>query len=409
MDEPDKKEEQGDSSASKTTHQEAVPQLSVDDLLRERDADLRLRRTPTLGLTVRHSEAYLQRLYQVLEASTSALAAGLAEQLRILLEPTLKGKLQGDFKTGKRLSMRKVIPFLASNFRRDKIWLRRTKPSKREYQILLALDNSRSMKDCGVAGLALQSLVLLSSALSRAEVGQVGVMAFGGEKPRLLCGFQQEHAGVVSSAASSTATASTSSATGSGQEVKHNATNIGSSSFGYQEARPLLEHLTFEEESMRSHDRGLPDVLRYAMELFEQAAPGSAGNCRQILLLVTDGRFNKAAVRAEIHQALSRRVLPLLIIVDPQEQVDSPIALNKKDSSSIPVAAGSASSKTNKRSAQQSSSIFDLKAVSYANGHCEVTPYLQDFPFPFYAVVRDREMLPHLLSDALRQWIEISG
>ena len=27
-----------------------------------------------------------------------------------------------------------VIPFIASNYRRDKIWLRRTKPSKREYQ-----------------------------------------------------------------------------------------------------------------------------------------------------------------------------------------------------------------------------------------------------------------------------------
>ena len=27
-----------------------------------------------------------------------------------------------------------MIPFIASNYRRDKIWLRRTKPSKREYQ-----------------------------------------------------------------------------------------------------------------------------------------------------------------------------------------------------------------------------------------------------------------------------------
>lgn len=92
-------------------------------------------------------------------------------------DTSAKGRLQGYFRTGKRISMRRaglsdtclsaawnswtsllfpplssssldqcslarknssktlqVIPFIASNYRRDKIWLRRTKPSKREYQ-----------------------------------------------------------------------------------------------------------------------------------------------------------------------------------------------------------------------------------------------------------------------------------
>ncbi len=43
------------------------------------------------------------------------------------------------FRTGKRLNMRKIIPFIASDFKKDKIWLRRTKPNKREFQILVAL------------------------------------------------------------------------------------------------------------------------------------------------------------------------------------------------------------------------------------------------------------------------------
>lgn len=55
--------------------------------------------------------------------------------------------LRGDYRTGKRLNMRKVIPYIASQFRKDKIWLRRTKPSKREYQICLAVDDSSSMVD----------------------------------------------------------------------------------------------------------------------------------------------------------------------------------------------------------------------------------------------------------------------
>ena len=54
---------------------------------------------------------------------------------------------RGDYRSGKRLNMRKVIPYIASQFRKDKIWLRRTKPSKRQYQIMLAMDDSSSMND----------------------------------------------------------------------------------------------------------------------------------------------------------------------------------------------------------------------------------------------------------------------
>lgn len=54
---------------------------------------------------------------------------------------------RGDYRTGKRLNMRKVIPYIASQFRKDKIWLRRTKPSKRDYHICLAVDDSSSMVD----------------------------------------------------------------------------------------------------------------------------------------------------------------------------------------------------------------------------------------------------------------------
>lgn len=54
---------------------------------------------------------------------------------------------RGDYRTGKRLNMRKIIPYIASQFRKDRIWLRRTKPSKRQYQICLAIDDSSSMVD----------------------------------------------------------------------------------------------------------------------------------------------------------------------------------------------------------------------------------------------------------------------
>ena len=103
----------------------------------------------------------------------------LCEQLRLILEPTLSTKLQGDYRTGKRLNMRKIIPYIASQFKKDKIWLRRTKPSKRTYQIMLAIDDSMSMSNSHSVQLAFESLTLISNALNQLEVGEIGVISFG--------------------------------------------------------------------------------------------------------------------------------------------------------------------------------------------------------------------------------------
>ena len=104
------------------------------------------------------------------------LSHQLCEQLRLILEPTKAAKLQGDFRTGKRLNMRKIIPYIASQFKKDKIWLRRVKPNKREFQIVVALDDSSSMADNKSRVLALQALATISSALSLLEAGQLGVI-----------------------------------------------------------------------------------------------------------------------------------------------------------------------------------------------------------------------------------------
>jgi midasin len=71
--------------------------------------------------------------------------------------------------------MKKVISFIASNYRNDKIWLRRTLPSKRDYKILLAIDDSLSMKDNNLGLFSLESLVTIMEALNSLEVGKVAV------------------------------------------------------------------------------------------------------------------------------------------------------------------------------------------------------------------------------------------
>ncbi len=67
-----------------------------------------------------------------------------------MLEPTERSSFVGDFRSGKRLNMRKIIPFVASNYRNDKIWLRRSLPEKRDYRVLLAIDDSKSMSEHGL-------------------------------------------------------------------------------------------------------------------------------------------------------------------------------------------------------------------------------------------------------------------
>lgn len=103
-------------------------------------------------------------------AQTTDLSSRLTEQLRLLMEPTKASKLSGDFKTGKRINMRKVIPFIASNYRKDKIWLRRSRPSQREYQIMLVIDDSESMKQNNAGMVTFKTLALIGNALAQVRI-----------------------------------------------------------------------------------------------------------------------------------------------------------------------------------------------------------------------------------------------
>ena len=52
--------------------------------------------------------ATAEAVWRQFEARTNGLAQELCEQLRLILEATVKSRLQGDYRTGKRISMRKV-------------------------------------------------------------------------------------------------------------------------------------------------------------------------------------------------------------------------------------------------------------------------------------------------------------
>merc|ERR1712070_366997 len=61
----------------------------------------------------------------------------------------------------------------------DRIWLRRTKPAKRNYRVLVAVDDSESMKKSGAGEVALRAMATLAVGMSQLEIGELGVARFG--------------------------------------------------------------------------------------------------------------------------------------------------------------------------------------------------------------------------------------
>ncbi|CAI4227621.1 unnamed protein product [Auanema sp. JU1783] len=120
--------------------------------------------------------------------SVSLLSAELAENLRLILEPQRANKMQGDYRTGKRLNMRRLIPYIASDYRKDRIWMRRTKRAQREYQILIAVDDSASMNENGIHQVTCESVCAIDDALRRCDAGAVSVISFGSQI-KAICSF----------------------------------------------------------------------------------------------------------------------------------------------------------------------------------------------------------------------------
>lgn len=311
------------------------------------------------------SASHLWTLYTTLTAS---LSLALCESLRLILAPTLATRLRGDFRTGKRLNMRKVVGWVASEYTKDRIWMRRVKPSAREYQVLLAVDDSASMRNGGGGGavhLAYQTVALVVQALGKLEVGEVGVARFG-EGWELIRGFGLDATG---------------------------ARDWGSSP---TEGGRVLNAFTFSQSrtDVATFLQGSLSVLEAARE---STSSTSGRELWQLEIIISDGICqDHERLRRILRKAKEMRVLVVFIVID---------ALNNP--SSISNSSGTATG-----SSENQSSILTLSQVSYkpspTTGLMELTMerYLDTFPFEYYVVLRDVEALPGVLADTLREFFE---
>jgi len=167
------------SRSSDRKHEEDEGEMQDDQDLEDVDEYLSTVHLGTSTLNATRSPEQARQLWSHYENQTRELSLSLTEQLRLILAPTLATKMRGDFRTGKRLNIKRIIPYIASQYKRDKIWMRRSVPSKRNYQIMVAVDDSKSMGESGSGQLAFETLALVSKSLSMLEVGEICIVGFG--------------------------------------------------------------------------------------------------------------------------------------------------------------------------------------------------------------------------------------
>ncbi|RYP31829.1 hypothetical protein DL767_005560 [Monosporascus sp. MG133] len=229
-----------------------------------------------------------------LQTKTHELSMALTSQLRLILTPSQATKLSGSYRTGKRLNIKRIIPYIASSYKRDKIWMRRTIPTKRSYQILLCVDDSRSMGDSRSGELALESLVMVSRALTMLEVGQVGVLGFGRNT-----------------------------------FVAHNFTEPFAS---HDAGARLLQKFSFQQEFT-----DIQLVIKQTIERFrlarQQSASRGSEDLWQLALILSDGLTPSSAhedIQVLLREALEERIMIVFIIMDDTSNKSNQSVINLK-------------------------------------------------------------------------------
>ncbi|KAI1986408.1 AAA ATPase midasin [Ophidiomyces ophidiicola] len=233
-----------------------------------------------------------RRLWSHYESVTQDLALSLTEQLRLILAPTMATKLRGDFRTGKRLNIKRIIPYIASQFKRDKIWMRRSMPSKRNYQIMIAVDDSKSMLESASGQLAFETLALVSRSLSMLEAGELCIVSFGNE----------DHI-----------------------RVAHEFGKPFSSNAGMR---------VFQQFSYKQTGTNVKRLIEESTALFRDARSkrsSSSGDLWQLQLIVSDGICeDHEDIKRLLRQAQEDRIMIVFIIVDAvKEESNSIMSLSQ--------------------------------------------------------------------------------
>jgi MoxR-like ATPase len=239
----------------------------------------------TAGVSSAEAAQARARWSQIL-GETHSLSRRLCEKLRLVMEPLVASKLRGDYRTGKRINMKRVIGYIASGYRKDKIWLRRTKPAKRNYRILVAVDDSESMLKSGAGEMALKAMATLATGMSQLEIGEIGVASFGNEM-NLLHPFNQP--------------------------------------FTAESGSNVVRNFKFDQQRTRT-------ALCVESALMALDTPGDQASM-QLMFMISDGRIerdSRTALRRLMREMAEKNILLAMIIVEGGDSKKNSITTMKE-------------------------------------------------------------------------------
>ncbi len=133
-------------------------------------------------------------------------------------------------------------------------------------------------------------------------------------------------------------------------------------------------------------------MLQCSLSLFSKARQSSSAgrvanssNVYQLLLIVSDGR----GINSEGNEHLQRAILKLkemniftvFLIIDNPEHKQSILDIQR--------------------------AVFRTDDSGKTKGKVVLSSYIEQFPFPYYVILKDINSLPSILGEALRQWFEM--
>ena len=235
----------------------------------------------------------LELFYNSLLSSSQNQIIKLTSLLKIILTPNLQSKLIGNYKTGKRLNMKKIISFIASNYRQDKIWLRRTLPYNRDYYITISIDNSLSMKQNNIGYYALQSMLILIKSLQKVGIDNLSLYGITDDCVELY-DYNRE---------------------------KNMIDN--------DKIKKIINYFKFNFESKNSFDYSMRNFLNKSIKNIENNTINDRNKLKyNINFIISDGRFNKNNVKGLTAVAKEKGILYVFIIIDRYKFEDKNSILN---------------------------------------------------------------------------------
>lgn len=135
----------------------------------------------------------------------------------------------------------------------------------------------------------------------------------------------------------------------------------------------LIQEVRFDQRKTE-----IGQLVNSTVEIFENQCTSS--DSAKLLVVLSDGRGIYSEGVKTVTDAIRRAKLADIFLVFIV--VDNPI---NKDS------------------------ILDIRIPIFEGKKVTFRSYMDNFPFPFYIILRDINTLPGVLSDALRQWFEVVG